>query len=126
MKVVQPHRNRKNGSYNGRADKTKGKKGISVKRVDEYLRFAVFLAVIGMFYIWNGYKAEQQIREMEVVEKRSERPEIQISASKIYLECRNEILRNSNDGRFIGAQTPRTTSFKDCPEVGGSIADKHI
>ena len=69
MKVVQPHRNRKNGSYNGRADKAKGKKGISVKRVDEYLRFAVFLAVIGMFYIWNGYKAEQQIREMEVVEK---------------------------------------------------------
>ena len=69
MKVVQPHRNRKNGHYNGRASKAKDKKGISVKRVDEYLRFAVFLAVIGMFYIWNSYKAEAQIREMEVVEK---------------------------------------------------------
>ena len=39
-----------------------------MKRVDDYLRFMIFLAVIGMFYIWNSHYAERQIKEMEVIE----------------------------------------------------------
>ena len=41
------------------------KKGISVKKVDKYLRFLVFLTLVGMFYIWNTHYAVKQVRKME-------------------------------------------------------------
>ncbi|TAE51160.1 MAG: hypothetical protein EAZ89_10620 [Bacteroidetes bacterium] len=40
-------------------------KGLSARKVDEYLRFSAFLVLIGMVYIWNSYQAEQQVKEFE-------------------------------------------------------------
>lgn len=36
-------------------------KGLSSKKVDDYLRFSIFLVLIGMAYIWNSYEAERQV-----------------------------------------------------------------
>lgn len=47
-----------------KADK-KASKGLKVKRVDDYMRFVVFLALIGMAYIWNSHLAERQVVELE-------------------------------------------------------------
>ena len=54
-------------TYKGKADKAA--KGLSVKKVDSVMRFMIFLAVIGLFYVWNGHYAEQQIKELEAVRK---------------------------------------------------------
>ncbi len=64
MQIVSRHKpkstsNREEGSP---------KKGISVKKVDRYLRFLVFLTLIGMFYIWNTHYAVKQVRKMEALQ----------------------------------------------------------
>lgn len=45
------------------------KAGLSISRVDRYLRFIVFLVAIGMVYIWNSHWAESQIRREEQLEE---------------------------------------------------------
>ncbi|MDP5171292.1 MAG: FtsL-like putative cell division protein [Bacteroidia bacterium] len=45
----------------------KARKGLKIGRVDDYLRFVVFLALIGMGYIWNSHLAERQVKELETV-----------------------------------------------------------
>lgn len=47
-----------------KADK-KASRGLKVRRVDDYMRFVVFLAMIGMVYIWNAHFAERQVVELE-------------------------------------------------------------
>lgn len=42
-------------------------KGISARRVDGYLRFVLFLTVVGLFYIWNTHYAVKQVRKMEAL-----------------------------------------------------------
>lgn len=51
------------------AGSAKARKGLSVRKVGAYLRFSVFLVLVGMFYIWNSHEAERQIKEMEVYQK---------------------------------------------------------
>ena len=47
-----------------------GKKpGLSVGKVDEYLRFMIFLALIGLAYIWNSHQAEKQVKLLEAYQK---------------------------------------------------------
>ena len=48
--------------------KTKGK-GLKAHLVDDYLRFVLFLAIIGMVYIWNSHYAEKQMKEMAGLKK---------------------------------------------------------
>lgn len=43
----------------------KAMKGLKLRKVDDYLRFVVFLALIGMAYIWNAHFAERQVKELE-------------------------------------------------------------
>ncbi len=45
----------------------KATKGLKLRKVDDYLRFVVFLALIGMGYIWNAHLAESQVKELERV-----------------------------------------------------------
>ena len=41
------------------------RQGLSSRKVDDYLRFSLFLVLIGMVYIWNSYEAERQVKLME-------------------------------------------------------------
>jgi hypothetical protein len=41
------------------------RQGLSSRKVDDYLRFSLFLVAIGLFYIWNSYQAEKQVKLME-------------------------------------------------------------
>ena len=45
------------------------KSGLSVGVVDDYLKFMIFLALIGVAYIWNSHQAEKQIKLMEAYQK---------------------------------------------------------
>lgn len=38
---------------------------LSVRRVDDYLKFVVFVTIIGVFYIANAHFAERQIKNRE-------------------------------------------------------------
>ncbi|MEM6628400.1 MAG: FtsL-like putative cell division protein [Bacteroidota bacterium] len=62
MQIVSKQKVRSNSSNKEGAN---SKKGISAKKVDRYLRFLLFLTLIGMFYIWNTHYAVKQVRKME-------------------------------------------------------------
>ena len=64
MQIVSRHKPKSTSNR----EEEKSKKGISVKKVDRYLRFLVFLTLIGMFYIWNTHYAVKQVRKMEVLQ----------------------------------------------------------
>lgn len=36
--------------------------GLVARNVDRYIRYVVFLVIIGLVYIWNSHVAEQQVR----------------------------------------------------------------
>lgn len=38
------------------------KKGLSLRLVDDYLKFVLFLALIGLAYVWNSHQAEKKIK----------------------------------------------------------------
>ena len=38
------------------------RRGLSVRKIDAYLRFSFFIVLIGVAYIWNSYQAEQKVR----------------------------------------------------------------
>lgn len=45
------------------------KSGLSVGVVDDYIKFMVFLALIGIGYIWNSHQAEKQVKLLEAYQK---------------------------------------------------------
>ncbi len=45
----------------------KTSRGLKLHKVDDYMRFVIFLALIGMAYIWNSHLAERQVKELEEV-----------------------------------------------------------
>jgi len=61
MRIVNQHK------ANGKAEakQAKPKAGLSARKVNDYLLFSVFLVLIGMGYIWNGYRAERFIKQRE-------------------------------------------------------------
>lgn len=44
------------------------KKGIPITEVEKYLRFIIFLTVIGLVYIWNSHRAEGRVRRVQELE----------------------------------------------------------
>ena len=47
--------------------KEKGKLRLSTREVDKYLKYLVFIVVIGLVYIWNSHLAEKQVRKEEKI-----------------------------------------------------------
>lgn len=64
MKILSKYRLplQKNGK-SGTGAKRRG--GISMGVVDDYIKFMLFLAAIGLVYIWNSHHAERQVKTME-------------------------------------------------------------
>ncbi len=50
-------------------EKSGERKGISIHKVDRYLRFTLFLVFIGLVYIWNSHRAESQVRKVQQLDK---------------------------------------------------------
>lgn len=42
--------------------KDKETRGLSLRRVDRYIRYFIFLVAIGLVYVWNSNVAERQVR----------------------------------------------------------------
>jgi hypothetical protein len=74
MNIVQPprpaHRRKRRTAVSSAGGV---KRGLPARKVDDYLRFMLFLALIGVGYIWNSYLAERQIKEMEEVRQEVKR-----------------------------------------------------
>lgn len=47
----------------------KRKKRFSLDRVDQVIRYVVFLAAIGGVYIWNSHYAERQVKKYEQLQR---------------------------------------------------------
>ncbi|GAB4419645.1 MAG: hypothetical protein OHK0039_32290 [Bacteroidia bacterium] len=67
MRMINPHR-KTVGTSQTKA-RTGPLRGLSVRKVDDYLRFSAFIVLIGMFYIWNSYRAETRVKLMEEYKK---------------------------------------------------------
>ncbi|MEO0897660.1 MAG: FtsL-like putative cell division protein [Bacteroidota bacterium] len=63
MRVIT--RQRFNQNANSPREKDRPKKGLSSRKVNDYLRFSGFLVLIGVAYIWNSYEAERKVKMME-------------------------------------------------------------
>ncbi len=83
-----------------RGKKTEGKaqKGLSVRKVDDYLQFVIFLAIIGLAYIWNSHYAEKQMRmatelekEVKDLKSKSLMKESTLSAGTRFSEIREKV-----------------------------------
>ena len=48
------------------------KKGLSLRLVDDYLKFVLFLALIGLAYVWNSHQAEKKIKLESALETQVE------------------------------------------------------
>ncbi|MEM6265829.1 MAG: FtsL-like putative cell division protein [Bacteroidota bacterium] len=66
MRIISQKRT---GTHNSAPQKEGPAKGLSVKKVNDYLRFMAFLALIGLAYIGNSHYAEKQVREREALRK---------------------------------------------------------
>ncbi|MCI4671739.1 MAG: hypothetical protein MRZ79_26595 [Bacteroidia bacterium] len=71
MRVITRQRNTSNA--NSPREEKKAKKGLSSRKVNDYLRFSFFLVLIGVAYIWNSYEAERKVKMMEDYRKEVKR-----------------------------------------------------
>lgn len=67
--MINNHKYSQKGKARRGPAKGKTMKGFRMKEVDAYLRFIMFLALVGMMYIWNSHYAVRQVRKMETLEK---------------------------------------------------------
>ncbi|MEM7370279.1 MAG: FtsL-like putative cell division protein [Bacteroidota bacterium] len=74
-------------------------KGLSSKKVDDYLRFSVFLVLIGVAYIWNSYEAERQValREAYRVEVKELKSRYLLKKSTLSAETRLSQIQDKVD-----------------------------
>ncbi|MFK7973229.1 MAG: FtsL-like putative cell division protein [Bacteroidia bacterium] len=68
MKVLT-NTNRKRSNGPKQAAGLSSGKGLSVKRVSNWIVFALFLSAIGIGYIWNAYYAERQVQRRDALRK---------------------------------------------------------
>lgn len=65
MRIITRNNLGKNVQYSKRE---KIRRGLSLRKVDDYLRFVIFLCVIGLLYVWNSHYAERQVKMVESLE----------------------------------------------------------
>lgn len=62
---VLTNKNRSKSQSNKKATGPAAGKGLSVKKVSDWLVFALFISAIGIGYIWNAYYAERQVQKRD-------------------------------------------------------------
>lgn len=65
MNVITQTARRKEGPAPAAAPR----KGLSMKKVDRYLRYVLFLTAIGALFIWNAHQAEKKIQRRETLKR---------------------------------------------------------
>jgi hypothetical protein len=65
MRIITRNNLGKNVRY---SKSEKIRRGLSLRKVDDYLRFVIFLCVIGLLYVWNSHYAERQVKMVEALE----------------------------------------------------------
>lgn len=80
--------------------------------MDDYLRFVVFLAVIGFVYIWNSHLAEKQIKERDKLkaEAKAVKAEYFIRKAELGAKIRYTSLLANIDS--IGLYKPEQAPYK--------------
>jgi hypothetical protein len=89
--------------------------GLSINKVDRYLRFIVFLVAIGMVYIWNSHWAENQIRHEEQLEEaiREAKAEYKTSHARLSHDSkRSEVAQRVDTLGLIVPKDPPFTIIK--------------
>lgn len=88
------------------------RKGLSSKKVNDYLRFSVFLVLIGVAYIWNSYEAERKMKQMEAQRKEVKRlkAEYLLRQSTLSAGIRFSEIRDQID--TLGLRPLREPAFK--------------
>lgn len=53
-------------------EENKPRGGLQVRNVGRYIRYVMFLVLVGLVYIWNSHVAEQQVRREDQLRKEIE------------------------------------------------------
>lgn len=88
------------------------RKGLKIKQIDDYLRFALFLAVIGMFYIWNSHYAVKQVRKMEVLQKEAKNLKSKYFMKQSTLSAKMSLSEIDDLVDSIGLRRPKEPVYK--------------
>lgn len=113
MRVITRQRNTSNANSPFQSKGEKGpRKGLSSKKVNDYLRFSVFLVLIGVAYIWNSYEAERKVKQMEDYRKEVKRlkAEYLLRQSTLSAGIRFSEIRDQID--TLGLRPLREPAFK--------------
>jgi hypothetical protein len=105
----QPHTPQKTPSP---TPQKSARKQISLRKADEYLRFVVFLAVIGFIYIANAHYAEEQVAQSDKLkqERKALKSEYFLRKSELSANVRyTEMIHNIDS---LGLHKPEKAPFK--------------
>lgn len=97
----------------GSSKATSGKgKGLSVVKVDDYIKFMVFLAAIGVFYIWNSHQAEKQVKLKEAYFKEVKRLKSNYLLKEATLSADTRLSQISEKVDTLGLRPLKEPAFK--------------
>ncbi len=105
-------------------EKEQLKKGIRIRQVDDYLKFALFLVVIGMFYIWNSHYAVKQVREMEELKKEAKNLKSRYLIKQSTLNAQMRLSEVSELVDSLGLKQSEEPIFKLVRQVQESVDQK--
>ncbi|MEL6132870.1 MAG: FtsL-like putative cell division protein [Bacteroidota bacterium] len=87
-------------------------KGLSSKRVNDYLRFSLFLVAIGMFYIHNSYEAEKKIKLVEAYQKQTKTLKSDYLLKQAKLSANTRFMMMKADIDTLGLRSLREPAFQ--------------
>ncbi|RMG19701.1 MAG: hypothetical protein D6730_21060 [Bacteroidetes bacterium] len=93
-------------------EKATKKKGLKAHLVDDYLRFVLFLALIGMVYIWNSHYAERQMKEMSVLKKEVKSLKSKYLEKRSMLSAGTQFTQIKHKADSLGLRKYREPAFK--------------
>lgn len=86
---------------------TNTRAGLPVRNVGRYIRYVLFLVVIGLVYIWNSHVAEQQVRTEDQLRKEIEsaKAEYKTMHAKLSAGTRKSIVKAGADSLGLAVHT---------------------
>ncbi|MEL6627627.1 MAG: FtsL-like putative cell division protein [Bacteroidota bacterium] len=87
-------------------------KGLSSKRVNDYLRFSLFLVLIGMFYIHNSYEAEKKIKLVEAYQKQTKSLKSDYLLKQAKLSANTRFMMMKADIDTLGLRSLREPAYQ--------------
>lgn len=86
--------------------------GLKSAVVDRHLRFVLFLALVGMAFIWNTHYAERQVRELGQLKSQVKRLKAKYLEKKAILHAGTQFQVIKDRAALVGLKSDNEPPFK--------------